>query len=73
MSNIFNTQDEKWHDQNILPIRSLWRMSAVLDYEPLIDETINKFVDKLGARFGGGQVCPVDEWIGYCKLIIAIT
>ncbi|KAL4788212.1 cytochrome P450 [Aspergillus varians] len=65
MSNLFNTQDEEWHNQNILPIRNLWRMTKVLEYEPLIDETLNKFVNKLGARFGGGQVCPADQWIGY--------
>ncbi|KAL4741810.1 cytochrome P450 [Aspergillus similis] len=65
VSNLFNTQDEKWHNQNILPIRHLWQMTKVLEYEPLIDETLNKFVDKLTARFGGGEVCPADEWIGY--------
>ncbi|KAL3491635.1 cytochrome P450 [Aspergillus germanicus] len=65
MSNLFNTQDENWHNQNILPIRNLWRMTKVLEYEPLIDETLKKFVDKLSAKFGGGQVCPADEWIGY--------
>ncbi|KAL3470530.1 cytochrome P450 [Aspergillus californicus] len=65
MSNLFNTADEDWHNQNILPIRNLWRMTKVLEYEPLIDETLKKFVDKLGARFAKGQVCPVDDWIGY--------
>ncbi|KAI9367489.1 cytochrome P450 [Aspergillus egyptiacus] len=65
ISNLFNTQDEKWHNQNILPIRSLWQMTKVLEYEPLIDETLKKFVDKLSAKFAGGQVCPADDWIGY--------
>ncbi|KAL2850986.1 cytochrome P450 [Aspergillus pseudodeflectus] len=65
MSNLFNTQDENWHNQNILPIRNLWRMTKVLEYEPLIDETLKKFVDKLSAKFGRGPVCPADEWIGY--------
>ncbi|KAL4962846.1 cytochrome P450 [Aspergillus stella-maris] len=65
VSNLFNTQDEDWHNQNILPIRNLWRMTKVLEYEPLIDETLNKFVDKLSSKFGAGEVCPADEWIGY--------
>ena len=45
-------------------------MTKVLEYEPLIDKTLNKFVDKLAARFGGGEVCPADEWIGYCECTI---
>ncbi|KAL4881373.1 cytochrome P450 [Aspergillus karnatakaensis] len=65
VSNLFNTQDEDWHNQNILPIRNLWRMTKVLEYEPLIDETLRKFVDKVGDKFAGGKVCPADEWIGY--------
>ncbi|CAG8033226.1 unnamed protein product [Penicillium nalgiovense] len=69
LSNLFNTQDEDWHNQNIRPIRSLWSMTKVLEYEPFIDETITKFVDKLALRFvdGGnaGKVCPADEWIGF--------
>ncbi|KAJ5653409.1 hypothetical protein N7490_000412 [Penicillium lividum] len=69
LSNLFNTQDEDWHNQNIKPIRGLWSMTKVLEYEPLIDETLQKFVDKLALRFVDGQnagkVCPVDEWIGF--------
>ncbi|KKK15010.1 hypothetical protein ARAM_007359 [Aspergillus rambellii] len=65
ISNLFNTQDEEWHNQNILPIRNLWRMTKVLEYEPLIDETLQKFVDKITAKFADGKVCPADEWIGY--------
>jgi len=74
LSNLFNTQDEDWHNQNIRPIRGLWSMTKVLQYEPLIDETLNKFVDKLAARFvdgaNAGTVCPADEWIGFCKFEI---
>jgi hypothetical protein len=40
-------------------------MTKVLEYEPLIDETLNKFVDKLALKFvdgnSAGKVCPADE------------
>ncbi|KAJ5342086.1 hypothetical protein N7541_011210 [Penicillium brevicompactum] len=69
LSNLFNTQDEDWHNQNIRPIRGLWSMTKVLEYEPFIDETISKFVDKIALRFVdgdcAGKVCPADEWIGF--------
>ncbi|EAW15320.1 cytochrome P450 [Aspergillus clavatus NRRL 1] len=68
MSNLFNTQDEHWHNQNILPIRPLWGMGKVLEYESLIDETLNLFTGKLRARFTGSNgrtICPIDEWLGY--------
>ncbi|KAJ5949664.1 hypothetical protein N7454_001248 [Penicillium verhagenii] len=69
LSNLFNTQDEDWHNQNIRHIRGLWSMTKVLEYEPLIDETLTKFVDKLALRFvdgeNAGKVCPADEWIGF--------
>ncbi|KAJ5714927.1 uncharacterized protein N7483_012108 [Penicillium malachiteum] len=69
LSNLFNSQDEDWHSQNIRPIRGLWSMTKVLEYEPLIDETISKFVDKLSLKFIDGEnankICPADEWIGF--------
>jgi hypothetical protein len=75
LSNLFNTQDEDWHNQNIRPIRSLWTMTKVLEYEPLIDETLIRFVDKLALRFvdgdSAGNICPVDKWIGFCEYAFA--
>ncbi|KAJ5231522.1 uncharacterized protein N7469_006110 [Penicillium citrinum] len=69
LSNLFNSQDEDWHNQNIRPIRGLWSMTKVLEYEPLIDETICKFVGKVASKFvdgeNAGKVWPADEWIGF--------
>ena len=68
ISNIFNTQDEQWHNKYLRPIRNLWSINKVLEYEPLIDETLNKFVEKLGTKFADGKtVCPADEWLSFCK------
>ena len=71
MSNIFNTQDEDWHNKYLRPIRSLWSLNKVLEYEPLVDETLNKFLAKLDAKFiegsDAGKVFPADKWLGYCR------
>jgi hypothetical protein len=71
MSNVFNTQDNAWHDKYMKPIRGLWTMTKVLGMESLIDETLSKFTNKLGAKFADGsnvgKVCMMDEWLGYCK------
>lgn len=71
MSNVFNTQDNAWHDKYMKPIRGLWTMTKVLGMESLIDETLSKFTNKLGAKFAdgskAGKACMMDEWLGYCK------
>ncbi|KAI7155279.1 hypothetical protein KC349_g7108 [Hortaea werneckii] len=41
LSNIFNAQDNGWHDQAMKPIRELWSMTKVLEVEPYVDETLN--------------------------------
>ncbi|KAK5124830.1 hypothetical protein LTR08_005590 [Meristemomyces frigidus] len=66
LSNIFNTQDNAWHDKAIRPIRGFWSMSKVLDVEPLVDETLKLLTDKLDQRFvGDGKVCPMDVWLSF--------
>lgn len=69
ISNIFNTDDNVWHDKQIRPIRNLWTMTKVLEQERAIDETISKLVHKLETRFvdGGnsGHMCMMDKWMGY--------
>lgn len=71
ISNIFNTQDETWHNKYLRPIRNLWTLNKVLEYEPLVDETLNKFLAKIDANFvegeGEGKTCPADEWMSYCR------
>lgn len=74
MSNIFNTQDESWHNKYLRPIRNLWTLNKVLEYEPLVDETLNRFLAKIDTQFvEGSKVCPMDEWLGYCRHIIPPT
>lgn len=59
LSNLFNS------NEHIRPIRCLWSMTKVLKYEPLIDETITKFVGKLAQKFVDCKIartiCPADE------------
>lgn len=49
-------------------------MTKVLDLEPLIDETLDKFVKKLDNRFvdgpNAGKVCKADEWLAYCMRLV---
>ncbi|KAF3763420.1 cytochrome P450 [Cryphonectria parasitica EP155] len=69
ISNIFNTDDNVWHDKHMRPIRSLWTMTKVLAQEPAIDETLSKLIQKLETNFvdgeNAGKVCMMDVWLGY--------
>ena len=69
ISNVFNTQDEEWHKKYIRPIRPFWTMSKVLDYEPLIDETLTKWMTRIGETFaagpGAGTTFAGDEWLSF--------
>ena len=47
LSNLSNSQDKDWHNEQIRPIRGLWSMIKVLEYEPLIDESITKLCKSL--------------------------
>ncbi|THV55984.1 hypothetical protein BGAL_0001g00460 [Botrytis galanthina] len=66
MSNIFNSRDPVWHEKYVKPIRGLWTMTKVLDIEPLVDETLGIFIDKLSANFADeSKTCMVDDWLAY--------
>lgn len=68
IANVFNTQNEEWHNQHIAPIRSMWGMTKLLEYEPLLDETLMKLMEKFTSNYvDTGKVCQIDEWMGYCK------
>ncbi|KAI7537712.1 benzoate 4-monooxygenase cytochrome-like protein P450 [Hortaea werneckii] len=64
LSNIFNAQDNGWHDQAMKPIRGLWSMTKVLEVEPYVDKTLNILVSKLDKLFvPEGNVCKMDDWL----------
>ncbi|ORY65879.1 benzoate 4-monooxygenase cytochrome P450 [Pseudomassariella vexata] len=70
ISNIFNTQDNVWHDKVMKPIRGFWTMTKVLEVEGLIDETLSKLTEKLDAKFANepgdsSKVCMMNDWLGY--------
>jgi hypothetical protein len=50
------------------PILKYFAMTNILGYEPLADETINAFIQKLDRRFADtGEVCDMDDWLFYCE------
>jgi hypothetical protein len=70
-SNVFNTQDEEWHTKYMRPIRPFWTVTKVLDMEPVIDETLEKFISKMESKFvnnaSANKVCKGYEWLGFCN------
>ena len=66
LSNVFNAQDNDWHDRAVKPIRGFFNMTKVLEAEGYVDETLNLLVGKLDKLFvEGKKVCAMDEWLGY--------
>ena len=50
------------------PIVKFYSMSSVLEYEPLIDNTITSFLDKVNTTFVNKRDCDIDNWLHYCKM-----
>ncbi|KAG8410033.1 hypothetical protein J3458_019104 [Metarhizium acridum] len=69
ISNIFNTRDEEFHRTYARPIAGFWTLTKILELEPLMDETIQKLVHKLGNKFADDPnpdtVCMMDDWLTY--------
>ncbi|KAG6017458.1 hypothetical protein E4U43_001143 [Claviceps pusilla] len=71
ISNIFNTQNEAFHTKFTRPIGGFWSLSKILEMEPLMDETIWTFTNKLGTAFADAtsgaepSLCMMDDWLTY--------
>ncbi|KAL1854997.1 hypothetical protein Plec18170_004409 [Paecilomyces lecythidis] len=66
LSNLFGTRDENYHSMLIRPVRNLYTMTKAQEMEPLIDETIVLFCDKLMERFAvTGKACEMTDYILY--------
>ncbi|KIX02572.1 uncharacterized protein Z518_08513 [Rhinocladiella mackenziei CBS 650.93] len=69
VSNIFGTTNEEWHTKAVRPIRQLYTMTNVRDFESLLDPVIARFTRTLEERFMDGENAgkPFDasEWVNY--------
>lgn len=71
LSNLFSTQDEKWHSTFVRPVKSLYSMSRVQEVESNMDLTIKLFFEKLRARFiSSNQPCEMSDWINFCEYLL---
>lgn len=65
--NLFSHQDEDWHSKFIRPIKGLYSMTKVRDFEPGIDKIIGIFMEKIQEGFiTSGKLCEMSEYISYC-------
>lgn len=68
MSNLFNTRSNEFHSMLLKPIKKYFATSNVLEHEPLLNQTINTFTQKLDQGFADtGNVCDLDKWLLCCK------
>lgn len=68
LSNLFSSQDEKWHSTFTRPVKSVYSMSRVQEVEDNMDSTVNLFLDKLRERFvRTGKTCEMTDWISFCE------
>lgn len=66
LKNLFSHQDETWHSMFIRPIKGLYSMTKVQDFEPGVDKIINLFTEKMRERFvNSGKPCEISEYINY--------
>lgn len=66
LKNLFSHQDETWHSRFIRPIKGLYSMTKVQDFEPGVDKIINLFTEKMRERFvNSGKPCEMSEYINY--------
>ncbi|KAK2732461.1 hypothetical protein FQN57_002627 [Myotisia sp. PD_48] len=66
--NLFSSRDERWHTEQLRPIKRCYDMSNILKFEPTIDRVILKFIDILINRFAAEKertVCDLGKYLSY--------
>lgn len=66
---VFSTQSNEHHSQIIRPVAKFYKMSSLLKTEPLVDQTIEFFCQRLDKEFvdgsNAGKTCKIDEWFSF--------
>ncbi|KAI3538507.1 hypothetical protein CSPX01_09435 [Colletotrichum filicis] len=62
---LFTTLDEDFHAKIKIPISSLYSMSTLTEFEPFVDSTIEKLLEKLSEFADAGQELDLATWLQY--------
>ncbi|KAL1958667.1 hypothetical protein VTO42DRAFT_4010 [Malbranchea cinnamomea] len=63
---LFNTQDETFHANLRRCVNSAFSMSALVQYEPMIDKTTELFLDQTSKIYAStGKVCDFSKWLQF--------
>lgn len=65
---LFTALDEDFHAAIKRPVSGTYSMSTLTEFEPFVDNTIRKFLERLDEEFVvPGRVCDVAAWLQYCE------
>ena len=66
LPSLFSTTDEQYHAQLRRSVNSAFSMTALVQYEPFVDETTEKFLDQTQALYvSRNAVCDFAEWLQF--------
>ena len=66
LPSLFSTTDEQYHAQLRRSINSAFSMSALVQYEPLVDDTTEKFLDQTEKLYASESLnCDFAEWLQF--------
>jgi hypothetical protein len=63
---LFSTTDEQYHATLRRSVNNAFSMTALVQYEPLVDETTERFLDQTEALFSSkNAICNFSQWLQY--------
>ena len=66
LPSLFSTTDEKYHQELRRSVNSAFSMSALVQYEPMVDDTTEKFLDQTQAIFvSKNSICDFSQWLQF--------
>src|SRR5450755_1316343 len=66
LPSLFSTQDEAYHANLRRSVNSAFSMSALVQYEPFVDEVTKVFLDQTDRLFAArDKICNFAEWLQY--------
>lgn len=69
IDSILSARDPRIHSKLHKPVAKEFAMSVVSEYEPLMDRTLEKWLQCLEQRFDdkSDKVCDIALWIRFCR------